>query len=59
MTGWISVAEHLERVRRVQTVPCPKCGAVKGRPCVSPFGAKTPQQHAARYAALYRRAGTR
>lgn len=55
MTEQISVEEHLDRIRRVQSVDCPRCQAPKGRPCVGPSGQPTEPHHAARYAKLYRR----
>ena len=59
MTGQVSVEEHLDRVRRVESVACPKCQAPKGGPCRGPGGEKTEPHHAARYAALYRRKARR
>lgn len=59
MTQPVSMEEHLDRIRRVQSVPCPKCGAGKGEPCRSPKGDPTEPHHAARYAALYRREASR
>ena len=55
----VPVAEHVDRVRRVRSVPCPKCQAGKGQPCRSPRGASVASHHQARYAALYKRKGSR
>ena len=57
MSETVGVAEHLDRIRRVRSVPCPKCQAGKGRPCKSPRGQSVASHHQARYAALYRRKG--
>lgn len=45
--------EHNDRMARVLSVPCPKCGAPAGRVCVSPSGARQPEQHGARWDAWY------
>lgn len=57
MTEQISIEEHLDRIRRVESVPCPKCKAGRGHPCVRPSGEKTEPHHAARYGKLYPRRG--
>lgn len=57
MSETVSAAEHTDRIRRVRSVACPKCGAGKGQPCRSPRGQGVAAHHQARYAALYRRKG--
>lgn len=57
MSQDIPIAEHLDRIRRVESVPCPKCYAPKGRPCTGPGGNRTEPHHASRYAKLYPRKG--
>ena len=59
MTPEVGPAEHADRVRRVRSVPCPRCGAGKGQPCKSPGGGKTTPHHQARYDRLYARRGRR
>jgi hypothetical protein len=59
MSDTVSVTEHLDRVRRVRSVACPKCHAPVGRPCTSPKGVSVGIHHQARYAALYKRKGNR
>ena len=57
MTYDVGILEHLDRVRRVRSVACPRCGAPKGRPCRSPSGKAVSVHHQARYGALYRKRG--
>lgn len=59
MTEQISIEEHLDRIRRVQSVTCPKCGAGKGEHCRGPKGDPTEPHHAARYGKLYRQRARR
>ena len=54
MTEPVSIGEHLDRIRRVESVICPKCGAGKSQPCRGPKGDPTEPHHAARYGKLYR-----
>lgn len=58
MTTPIPIEEHLDRIRRVQSMTCPRCGAGKGEACRGPKSDPADQHHAARYGKLYRqRAG--
>ena len=57
MTGEPGILEHVDRVRRVRSVACPRCGQPKGKPCRTPDGQTSSYHHAARYEALYRKRG--
>lgn len=55
----VPLREHLDRLRRVQSVACPKCGAAKGEACRSPQGEPQSPHHAVRYGKLYRQRARR
>lgn len=59
MIEHISAQEHQDRLRRVRSIPCPKCNAGKGAPCRAPNGEAASVSHAARYQALYRKEASR
>lgn len=46
-------AEHLDRLNRVRSVPCPYCQARPGWPCVRPNGTPT-VTHGPRWDAWYK-----